>query len=219
LVLARPLAAFVGAAATLVILFRLARVRGRTGSVALLLVGVILNAIDSAIILCLLTTGDPSRFQSVIFFLVGSIASIPGLALSGVAVLLLGGLVVLVAMSHRLNLIALGEETAGHLGVPVERTLWISLIAASLVTAAAVAFAGLVGFVGLIVPHLLRTLLGPDHRLLIPASVLAGAAFLVFADTIARTVIAPVEIPVGAITALLGGPLFLTLFLRKIRQG
>ena len=111
-----------------------------------------------------------------------------------------------------------GEEVAGPLGVNPERTIWTSVVGASLITAAAVSFTGLVGFVGLMVPHLGRTLLGPDHRLLMPASILGGAVFLTLADTAARTVLAPTELPVGVITALVGGPFFLVLFLRHLRE-
>lgn len=216
--LGRPIAAFTGAMLTLAVLFGLARGRGRTETTALLLVGVVLNAIDSAVILFLVTAGDTSRFQGALFYLVGSIGSPPAPVLLSVAVLVAAGLLVLFLLSHRLNLLSTGEETAGHLGVEVERTTWTVVLAASLITAAAVAFTGLVGFVGLIVPHAVRTAFGPDHRLLIPASVLAGGSFLVLADTLARVVLAPVEMPVGVITALIGGPFFLALFLRRLRE-
>ncbi len=216
--LARPVTAFAGALLTLVVLFRLARVRGRTGSMALLLAGVVLNAFDSAVILFLLTVGDPTRFQGVMSFLVGSVGSPPWPVVIGVGVLVLLGLAALVALSHRLNLLAFGDETAAHLGLDVERTTWGVVGAASLVTAAAVSFTGLIGFVGLIVPHALRTLVGSDHRALLPASALGGAAFLVLADALARTVVAPVELPVGVLTALIGCPLFLALFLRRLRE-
>jgi iron complex transport system permease protein len=216
--LARPLAAFAGALVTLLVLFRLARLRGRTGSMALLLVGVVLNAFDSAVILFLLTVGDTSRFQGVMSFLVGSVGSLPWAVVLGAGGLVLAGLAVLLTLSHRLNLLAFGEETAGHLGVDVERTTWMVVLAASLVTAAAVAFTGLIGFVGLIVPHALRTVFGADHRRLLPASALGGAAFLVLADAGARTLVAPIELPVGVLTALIGCPLFLVLFLRKLRE-
>ncbi len=212
----RPLAAFGGALTTLVLLY-FARVRGRTEPMALLLVGVILNAIYSAVILFLVTTGDAARFRGALFFLVGNLGSLPWGVLLSVAVLGVLGITLLMVLSHRLNLLAFGEEVAGHLGVNVEHTVWMTVAGASLVTAAAVAFTGLVGFVGLIVPHLVRTLFGPDHRLLLPASVLGGAAFVVLADTAARTIVAPVELPVGVITALVGGPFFLWLFLRHLR--
>lgn len=214
----RPLAAFAGALATLGVLFGLARMRGRTETTALLLIGVVLNALDSAIILFLVTAGDTKRFQGVLFFLVGSLGSLPWAVIASVGAFVAIGLAVLVIHAHRLNLLALGEDVAGHLGIDVERTTWIVVIAASLVTAAAVAFTGLVGFVGLIAPHAARVLLGPDHRLLVPASILAGSIYLVLADTIARTVVAPAEMPVGVITALVGGPVFLLLFLRRLRE-
>lgn len=215
--LGRPASAFAGALATLFLLF-LARVRGHTDPMALLLIGVVLNAFDSALILFLVTAGDPAVFQGALFYLVGTIRDFPWPILSSVAGFVLVGLVVLLFLSHRLNLLAFGEEVAGHLGVNVERTTWTAVVAASLITAAAVAFTGLVGFVGLIVPHFIRTLLGPDHRLLLPASVLGGASFVVLADTAARTLIAPVELPVGVITALVGAPFFLLLFIRYLRE-
>jgi iron complex transport system permease protein len=216
--LARPVAAFAGALVTLVILFRLARLRGRTGSMALLLVGVVLNAFDSAVILFLVTVGDTSRFLGVMSFLVGAVGSPSWAVVLGVLAFVGLGLAALMALSHRLNLLAFGEETAEHLGVDVERTTWAVVVAASLVTAAAVAFAGLIGFVGLIVPHAMRIVFGSDHRVLVPASAVGGAAFLVLADTGARTLAAPVELPVGVLTALIGCPLFLVLFLRRLRE-
>jgi iron complex transport system permease protein len=215
--LGRPLAAFAGALITLFLLFRLARVRRRTGPTGLLLVGVVLNAFDSAVILFLVTATDPSRFQQEVSFLVGTIGSPPWGMLLTVGALIAAGLLGLLVLSHRLNVLSLGEDEAGHLGLNVERTLWQVVLCASLVTAAAVAVTGLVGFVGLLVPHALRTVLGPDHRLLLPASALAGGAFLVLADTAARTVLAPVEFPVGVVTALAGGPVFLALFIRRLR--
>lgn len=216
--LGRPAAAFAGAVATLAVLFGLARARGRTGTTSLLLIGVVLNALDSAVILFLVTAGDTSRFQAVLFYLVGNVGSPPGavLAVAGAGVLI--GLGVLAFRSHEMNLLAAGDETAGQLGVNVERTTWTLVIAASLVTATAVAFTGLVGFVGLIVPHALRSAFGPDHRLLVPAAVFGGAAFLVLADAVARVVVAPAEMPVGVVTALVGAPLFLALYLRRIRE-
>jgi iron complex transport system permease protein len=218
LAVGKPLASFAGAALTLFLLFYLARVRGRTGATGLLLVGVILNAFYSAVILFLVTASDPGRFQQEISYLVGSLAGFHPWVMVAVAALLVAcGLLALFLDSHRLNLLSLGGETAAHLGVDVERTTWAIVIAASLVTAAGVTMAGLVGFVGLIVPHALRIALGPDHRILLPASALGGAMLLVLADTAARVVLAPVEIPVGVLTALVGGPFFLFLFLRRYR--
>lgn len=215
----RPLAAFAGAVATLLVLFRLARVRGRTGTTPLLLVGVVLNAFDSALILALVTGGDPARFQGVLLYLVGTLGWPPWENLAAAGFLITAGLAIVWALSHCLNLLALGEEQAAAVGVPVERTIWTVLFAASLPAAAATALVGLVGFVGLIVPHAVRVVFGPDHRMLVPASALGGAAFLLFADTLARTAVAPAELPVGVITACAGGPFFLLLYLRRLREG
>ena len=216
--LGRPLAAFAGAMTTLAVLFGFARRSGRTQTTALLLVGVVLNAFDSAVILFLVTAGDASRFQGVLFYLVGSLAPLPWASLASVGILVAAGLAVLVFRSHDLNLLATGEETAVHLGVNAERATWAVVIASSLVTAAVVAFTGLVGFVGLMVPHAIRAAVGPDHRLLVPASVLGGASFVMLADTVARAALAPTEMPVGVITALVGGPVFLCLFLNRMRD-
>ena len=217
--LARPLAAFAGALLTLVALFAIARAGGRTGSLALLLTGVVVNAIDAALVLFLVSAGDPRRFQEVLFFLIGSLEAQPWSVVASVGLLVAVGTAALLLLSHRITLLSAGEETAAQLGVDVERTVWLGLGAASLVTAAAVAFTGIIGFVGLIVPHAMRGLVGPDHRVLVPASAVAGAGFLVLADAGARVAMAPLELPVGVVTALLGGPFFLVLFRRRLRDG
>jgi iron complex transport system permease protein len=211
----RPLAAFAGAASTILILFLLARLRGRVSNYPLLLTGVVVNALFSALILFIITVADYSRFQQVFFWLVGTLES-PGWAtLAALAAALALGLGGLFLLSGRLNLLSLGEEEARALGIDVARVKLGAILLASFVTAAAVSWSGLVGFVGLMVPHGARLLWGPDHRLLLPASALGGAAFLVAADTGARTLLAPVEMPVGIITAVIGAPLFLFLFQRE----
>jgi iron complex transport system permease protein len=116
-----------------------------------------------------------------------------------------------------LNLLALGDEEAAQLGVGVERATWTIVIAASLITAAAVAFTGIVGFVGLIVPHAMRRIFGADHRVLVPASAIGGAAVLMLADSVARTLLSPTELPVGVVTAIVGGPFFLVLLMRRLK--
>jgi iron complex transport system permease protein len=216
--LALPACAFAGAVSTLLVLFGLARFRGRTGTTALLLTGVVLNAFDSAIIQFFVSTGDPARFQGTLSYLMGAMSSPSWRALSIVAVLTAAGFGVLLGHAHTLNLLALGDEEAGQLGVPVERATWIVVLAASLVTAAAVAFTGIVGFVGLIVPHAMRAVFGPDHRFLLPASALAGMATVAAADAAARTIMAPAELPLGVITALVGGPFFLWLLVKRLRD-
>jgi iron complex transport system permease protein len=138
-------------------------------------------------------------------------------ALGIVAVITGAGIALLLAHAHTLNLLALGDEEAAQLGVSVHRATWTVVLAASLLTAAAVAFAGIIGFVGLIVPHAMRALFGSDHRVLLPASALGGAATLMLADAAARTFIAPAELPVGVVTALVGGPFFLILLMKRLR--
>jgi iron complex transport system permease protein len=213
----RPMAAFAGALVTLGVLFGLARFQGRTETTALLLTGVVLNAFDSAIIQFFVSAGDPARFQGTLSYLMGAMSSPSWGALAAVAVLCALGLVSLAAHTHTLNLLALGDEEAAQLGVGVERATWVIVLAASLITAAAVAFTGIVGFVGLIVPHAMRRLFGPDHRMLLPASAAGGAAVLMLADAAARTLLAPSELPVGVVTALVGGPFFLVLLMRRLR--
>jgi iron complex transport system permease protein len=216
--IARPAAAFLGAVLTLVVLFGLARFQGRTETTALLLTGVVLNALDSAIIQFFVSAGDPARFQGTLSYLMGAMNAPSWQALAIVAVLTGAGIALLLAHAHQLNLLALGDEEAAQLGVAVDRATWTVVLAASLVTAAAVAFAGIIGFVGLIVPHAMRALFGSDHRVLLPASALGGAATLMLADAAARTFIAPAELPVGVVTALIGGPFFLILLMKRLRE-
>jgi len=211
----RPLGAFVGALVTIALLFRAAALRGRASSYSLLLVGVVINSFFSALILFLVTVADFTRFQGVLFWLAGSLSSPPREVLLLLTGTLAAGLAVLLPLGTSLNLLSQGEETAGLLGLHVERVRLVALLTASLMTAAVVSFSGLIGFVGLMVPHLVRLALGPDHRLLLPAAVLGGATFLVAADALARTLTAPTELPVGIITALCGGPFFLWLYRRQ----
>jgi iron complex transport system permease protein len=216
--IARPVAAFLGAVLTLLMLFALARFQGRTETTALLLTGVVLNAFDSAIIQFFVSAGDPARFQGTLSFLMGAMNAPSWQVLGIVAVLTGAGLALLFAHAHTLNLLALGDEEAAQLGVSVDRATWTIVLSASLVTAAAVAFTGIIGFVGLIVPHAMRAVFGPDHRVLLPASALAGAATLMLADAAARTFIAPSELPVGVVTAVVGGPFFLILLMKRLRE-
>lgn len=214
-----PLFAFVGAVTAMALV--LAAGRAQSSPYAALLTGVVFNAFAAAVITCIKTLLTPDRLGEVLYWLAGS------LGYEHPRTLLLGGglqlaaLAVLWAESARLNLLSLGDDEAASLGVPVRRTRALVLLAASLSVAGAVALAGLVGFVGLIVPHLLRMALGPDQRLLLPASALGGAAFLVVADAATR-VLFPVfhaEPPVGVVTAVLGGPLFVWLLNRKEHLG
>jgi iron complex transport system permease protein len=210
-----PPAAFAGALFTLVLLHALAGGRTRLEPTRLLLTGVVFNAFASAAIVFLASAAGLVEGARIFWFLVGSLSAAGAPALGALALFLLLGLACALPLARGLNLLALGEESAEQLGVHVEIVRQVCLVSTSLMVGAAVAVAGLVGFVGLIVPHALRLLFGPDHRLLVPASALGGGAFLVLCDGLARALLSGRELPVGAVTALLGGPLFLALLRRQ----
>jgi iron complex transport system permease protein len=209
---ARQAAAFAGAAATVAFIFLLSRVHGRIASYPMLLIGVVLNTLYLAVILLIQTVVGASRLHGVMLWMVGNVPVEGYPTIATLAIVLVPVILSVAFLGRDLNLLAAGEDAARSLGVEVERSRVVALVLASLATAAVVSVTGLVGFVGLIVPHAARLLFGPDHRLLIPASALAGALFLLVADTAARTVLAPTEIPVGVLTALCGGPFFIWLY-------
>jgi iron complex transport system permease protein len=215
-----PVAAFVGALLAVATVYRLARVGGTTPLTLLLLAGFAVSALMSAGVSLSIVLSDrlQLRLRSLFAVLMG------GISVSGwdqiviVAPLIVLGLAVAPVFGRVLNAFALGEDGAAYVGVDVERQkAWI-IIVATWLTATAVSISGLIGFVGLVVPHMLRLSLGPDHRHLLPASALGGAAFLVLMDALARLVIAPAELPIGILTACVGGPLFLWL-LRRAHHG
>ncbi len=212
-----PPAAFAGAVATTLLLGIVSGARGRTSATSLLLTGVVFNAFASAGIVFLASFAGLTEGAGVFLWLIGSFSTVRADIAGWVALFLFAGLACALPLARSLNLLALGEEPAQQLGVDVARVQRVLLVAASLMVGAAVSVAGLVGFVGLIIPHLLRLLIGPDHRLLVPASALAGAAFLLLCDTAARTLLGGRELPVGALTSLAGGPIFLWL-LRRHQQ-
>jgi iron complex transport system permease protein len=214
------LGASVGAAASTALVFALGRIGGKLVPEAALLVGVVFNAFAAGVITVVKVLVPPEEAARLLYWLMGAVGyAAPGTLAAG-AVFVVVSVAVLVALSGQLNLLSLGDDEAASLGVDVGRSRAVVFLAASLATGAAVALAGMVGFVGLIVPHLLRRVLGPDHRVLLPASALFGAAFLVLADAGARLAFLPLgsEPPVGALTALLGGPLFLWLLRRTERS-
>jgi iron complex transport system permease protein len=210
-----PPAAFAGALATLLLLFAAAGGRGRLSPTTLLLTGVVFNAFASAAIVFVASSAGLTEGASLFLWLIGNLSEGRFEVAGFVAAFLALGLGCAFPFARALNLLALGEEPALQLGIAVEPMRRLLLVAGSLMVGAAVSVAGLIGFVGLIIPHLLRLALGPDHRLLLPAAALGGAAFLVVCDTAARTVLGGRELPVGAITALVGGPLFLVLLRRQ----
>ena len=213
--LVSPAAAFLGAAGASVGVAALARRGGRLDLQRLLLAGLVANAFFSALLLAAFSIASGEAARTMLFWMMGSLSdATPGRD----AVLLpyaLAGAGFLAAMAPRLNLFAVGEENAAALGVDVERSKVTVFLAASLLTGAAVAFAGVIGFVGLLVPHGVRLLVGNDQRALLPLSALAGAALLVAADAVARAAVAPAELPIGAITAAIGAPVFAWLLLRN----
>jgi iron complex transport system permease protein len=214
-----PFLAFIGALATVFLVFVVAGgPRGVLLDNSLLLAGVVVNSFFSAAILFALSVVDSLELHSISFWLMGDLsrASLP--EIGGAALCLVACFAVLYAQARKLNLIVQGEETALQLGVNVRATKYLLLAATSLVIAVAVSFAGIIGFIGIMVPHMMRLVYGSDHRLLLPAAALFGASFLVAADTAARTVLAPSELPVGVITALCGAPYFIFLMRRKERR-
>ena len=213
-----PLVAFAGALAASLLLYAIAGAGGRAPAHSLLLTGVVFNAFASSLIVFATSAADLARVAGVFLWLIGSVRLVEPVLLAAVFALFAVGLGIALYFAFALNLVAQGDETAAHLGVDVPRVRRWVLAGTALMIGASVAVSGLIGFVGLIVPHLLRLAFGSDHRLLVPASALGGAVFLVVADTLARVVLAPTELPVGALTALVGGPLFLVLLRRELAR-
>jgi len=209
-----PLCAFAGALGALVLIERIATVGGRLAVYNVLLTGAIFNAFSAAAIYFIQSVASLEELHAIVFYLMGRIPSLPLGELAWLGLVGAVVVVLLVSMARDYNALSLGEEGAMQLGVEVERVKRRTLILASLLTGLAVSTAGMIGFVGLVVPHILRLLFGPDHRLLLPSAFLGGATFLVLADLFARMAVAPRELPVGAVTALVGGPFFLVLLRR-----
>ncbi len=215
-----PFGAFLGALAAMTLVLEIAR-RASPGGMdtrVLILAGVIAGAFFNAVILLLLSIADVESFRSAIFWMMGNLSGADWGSNGLLALLLVPASVVLLSLSRAFNLLSRGEEVAYYLGASVQRVKLTAYVAASLMVAAAVAAAGVIGFVGLIVPHAVRLAWGNDHRLLLPASFLAGTAFLLLADTAARIVVAPAELPTGVVTAVVGVPCFVVLLMRGGRR-
>jgi iron complex transport system permease protein len=213
-----PLAAAGGALLSMAVIYRLALVHGRLQPYVLLLAGVVYNAFAGALIMCVNAIADFYQAQGILFWLMGNLATQSYRLVATIGVYTAVGTAWLMLQTRQLNVLSLGEEGALQLGVEVERVRRATFFAASFLVGAVVSVSGMIGFVGLIVPHVMRLLCGADHRLLLPASLLAGATFLVWADTVARTALGVVEIPVGVVTALCGGPFFVYLLKRASRS-
>ncbi len=213
-------AAFLGGLVSTLLVYALARAGGRTEVVTLVLTGIAVNAFAFGIIAFLTYVASPQAREQIVFWQLGSLNGATGSAVAAAAPLAIAGLAIAAAVAGKLDLLALGEGPARHLGVNVERLRLVVVLAVALLVGAGVAFAGIVGFVGLVVPHVIRMVAGPAHRLLLAASALGGALVLVAADLLARTAVENTDLPLGMLTSLVGGPFFFWLLRRtRSRQG
>ena len=213
-----PMMSFAGALLTIYLLMILGTRRMGMESSTILLTGVIINAFFTAIIMFFISISADARLHSMLYWLYGDLSQSRYGPLAVIAPVLVIASIILYRFSRHLNLMTAGEETALQLGVEVERAKKTCFLVVSLIIGLVVAFSGLIGFIGLIVPHLGRMVFGSDHRLLIPIAALGGASFLIAADTLARTIISPSELPVGVITAFMGAPFFIYLLRKKGSQ-
>ncbi|MEM9900003.1 MAG: iron ABC transporter permease [Pseudomonadota bacterium] len=210
-----PVAAFLGGWITTLVLYRVSTRNGRTSVGVMLLAGIALGALAGALSGILVYMADDAQLRDLTFWGLGSLAGATWAKVAAAMPLILLALVVAPFLARSLNGLALGEAAASHLGIPVQRMKSVAILTVAGATGAAVAVSGGIGFVGIVVPHLLRIAIGPDHRYLLLNSALLGAALLVTADMISRSIIAPAELPIGIVTATLGGPFFLWILLRN----
>lgn len=210
-----PVAAFIASLITTLLVYGLSRSNGRTEVVTIVLMGIAVNAVAAGLIGFFVFLGDTQAREQIVFWQLGSLNGIRWQAVAAVSPLIVVGLVGAISVARRLDLLALGERPARHLGVNVERLRITTIVMVALLVGPAVAFAGIIGFVGLVVAHLLRMLIGPSHPRLIPACALGGALVLVVADLFARTAVDFADLPIGMLTALIGGPSFFWLLRRE----
>lgn len=212
-----PFAAFIGALASIILVYNFAKQNNKILPQSLILSGVIVSVAVSAIIVFLISVSSNETLHGITWWLWGSLQvyDLPLLCATTCVVIL--GVAAIYIFSQDLNAISLGEEEAMHLGIDIEAVKKILILIVSLITASLVSVCGIIGFVGLIIPHMMRLLVGPNHKTLIPLSCLAAAIFMITCDLISRTIFPPLEIPIGVITALLGAPVFIILL--KIKQG
>ena len=210
-----PLCAFAGALLSIFLVYRIAASGGRLPIHTLLLAGVILNAIFSALIMFATSMMTPAKSFGMMAWLMGSLTGLDYAGLLWLSLYAAVGLIILFRLAETLNLMTLGEESARSLGVEVDRVRKMLFVIAALLTGAVVSVSGMIGFVGMVIPHVVRLLFGPDHRLLLPSCALVGGVLLTAADTVARTALAPAEFPVGVVTALVGGPFFIYLLMSR----
>ena len=214
-----PMAAFAGSLISTVLIYLLSQRRGRVDVATMLLAGIAINALCGAGTGLMTFLASDEQLRTITFWNLGSLGGATWPAVLSAAPLILLGILVLPLTARALNALLLGESGAAHLGIPVQRIKWLVVTLVALSVGAGVAVAGTIGFVGLVVPHLLRLVIGPNHGTLLPASALLGATLLVLADLLSRTIAIPAEVPIGIITALLGAPFFLFLLRRERREG
>lgn len=210
-----PLAAFLGALLSVILVYNLARENNKIPVQSLILSGVIVAIAFSGIAVFLITLSSNEALHGIMWWLLGSLQIYDLKLLSVVAGIVILGILSIFILSQDLNAISIGEEEALHLGIETEKIKRILFLITSLITGALVSVSGMIGFVGLIVPHMMRIVVGPNHKILIPATCLGAAAFLVLCDTISRVIFPPVEIPIGVITSLVGAPIFIILLKRR----
>jgi iron complex transport system permease protein len=210
--------AFAGALGTVWLVWFIGRLAGKSHITGLLLAGVVVNAFFSAVIMFLTSIAKSQQIYATIFWLMGNMTEEDFLVLWVGAGCVVGGMLALFYISPQLNALSFGKDDARSMGVNAAKTQTIAFAVAAFITAIAVSLSGLIGFVGLIVPHGVRLVLGPDHRQLLPLSGIVGAIFLVVADTLARIIVAPAQLPVGVVTAIVGGPFFLVLLVKYSRK-
>jgi len=210
--------AFAGAVGTVWLVWTIGRVTGKFHVTGLLLAGVVVNAFFSAIIMFLISIARGQQLHATMFWLMGNLGEEDFFALWVGGGCVLVGIAALYLLTPQLNAISFNPTDARSMGINVERVQFLAFVISAFITAVAVSLSGLIGFVGLVVPHAVRLLFGPDHRQLLPLSTLFGAMFLVVADTVARVIVAPAQLPVGVVTAMVGGPFFLVLLVRYNRK-
>jgi len=210
--------AFLGGLVTTLILYRVSSRQGQTQVATMLLAGIAIAALAGALMGILIYLASDSQLRDFTFWSMGSLAGANWQKVLASGPLIVAALAGCAMLAPGLNALTLGEATASHMGVPVERLKKLAIVSVAAATGASVAVSGGIGFVGIVVPHLLRLGIGPDHRYLLPASALLGASFLLAADAVSRTIVAPAELPIGIVTAAVGGPFFLWILLRKRGQ-
>ncbi|MDO5705931.1 MAG: iron ABC transporter permease [Paracoccus sp. (in: a-proteobacteria)] len=210
-----PVAAFAGGLAAMQLLYRIATRSGRTSVATMLLAGIALGAMVSALSGIVIFRATDSQLRDLTFWSLGSLAAASWLKLAAAAPLMIVALIAAFPLARGLNALALGEAVAAHVGTPVQAVKTRAILCAAALTGASVALAGGIGFIGIVAPHLLRLMIGPDHRWLLPGSALFGAALLAAADIASRTIVAPAELPIGILTAMIGGPFFLWILLSR----